>query len=291
MMVVRVPGPRASDASAQDGDPDEQHEQARGQVQPRVELLGQHVGRQRERHQPEGEDADRVGHGDDRPERHRVARRSPRPDEVGGDHRLAVSRRERVQRAPPERGQQQEDEDPLAGGGVGEGAAQPLGDRAAGPVRGAVLAVGRRHGPQAGADRQAGHPAVGRLVEQVAGVGAQAAGRVGRRHARAHGRALARADDHRPPADAAGEGAVADDDGAAGRRRARRTGCSARVVRSPPWPIGKLMRPGPRARSATSRPATRRRSPPAASARLRASTVAGAVPRSRKVGISAWSST
>ena len=53
-------------------------------------------------------------------ERHGVPRRPARADQVRGHHRLAVARRERVQRAPGERGQQQQDEHALARRGGAE---------------------------------------------------------------------------------------------------------------------------------------------------------------------------
>ena len=50
--------------------------------------------------------------GHDRAERDRVPRRAARADEVAGDHRLAVAGRERVERAPAERCEQQQDSTP-----------------------------------------------------------------------------------------------------------------------------------------------------------------------------------
>ena len=67
-----------------------------------------------ERDEPEREDADRVGDGHGQPEEDRVPRRSPRSDEIGGDDRLAVPRRERVRRAPEHRDQQREQHEPGA---------------------------------------------------------------------------------------------------------------------------------------------------------------------------------
>ena len=98
---------RAAHARAHDRRPDAEHEQPGDEVQPRVEVLGEHVGRQRERHRPEGEDADRVRDRHGQPERDGVARGAARADEVGGDHRLAVAGRQRVHRAPSE-GREQE---------------------------------------------------------------------------------------------------------------------------------------------------------------------------------------
>ena len=81
-------------------------EQPRDEVQPRVEPVGHDELRERERHEAEGEDADRVRHRHDQPEQRRVPRRAALADEVGGDDRLAVPGRERVRRAPEERGRE-----------------------------------------------------------------------------------------------------------------------------------------------------------------------------------------
>ena len=65
---ARVPQPRAEHAA-----PDGHDHQPGRQREPGVEILGQHVLRQRERHEPEREHADRVGDRDRR-------RRAPRHD-------------------------------------------------------------------------------------------------------------------------------------------------------------------------------------------------------------------
>ena len=78
--------------------------------EPRVELLGDDEPREQERDEAEREDPGRVGDGHGRAEDERVARRSARADEVPGDERLAVARRERVHGAP-EGGDEEREED------------------------------------------------------------------------------------------------------------------------------------------------------------------------------------
>ena len=124
--------------AAQDADADGDHEQAGGEVQVGEEVLGQDVLGERERHEAEREDARRVGGGDDPAERDGVARPPAGADEVGGDHRLAVAGRERVDRAPAEGGDEQDDQQLIAGEDAGEagvdverrGAGSPTGCRA-----------------------------------------------------------------------------------------------------------------------------------------------------------------
>ena len=89
-------------ATSQDGDADQHDRDARDEVQPRVEAVGDDPLRQQQGHQPEREDADRVRDRDDRAERRRVASRASPPDQVGGHDRLAVARGERVGGAPEE---------------------------------------------------------------------------------------------------------------------------------------------------------------------------------------------
>jgi len=79
------------EARAQDGEADGHDGQAGRQVQPRVEPVGDDPLRERERDEPEREDADRVRHGHDQPEQGGVARRAALADEVGADDRLAVA--------------------------------------------------------------------------------------------------------------------------------------------------------------------------------------------------------
>ena len=104
----------AARAAAQDRDPDADDHQPGRERQPRVELLRQDPRGEPQRDGAERDDAGRVRDGDGRAEHERVARAAARADEVGGDHRLAVAGRERVQRAPAERGEQQQDEQAVA---------------------------------------------------------------------------------------------------------------------------------------------------------------------------------
>jgi hypothetical protein len=92
VVMVMVTDPGRSDASAQHPEADRYHEKSRGQVQPRVEVLGKDVLREQQRHEPEHEHADRVRDRDDRAKTEGVARGAARSDQVGGDHRLAVTR-------------------------------------------------------------------------------------------------------------------------------------------------------------------------------------------------------
>ena len=120
-MVVRVPagapgharGAGASPRSRRPAHPgpDAHHSERGDQVDPGEEGLGKDVARGEQRHQAEGEHADRVGHGHEQPQQQGVARRAARAHQVGGDHGLAVARRERVERAPAHRQQQREDDD------------------------------------------------------------------------------------------------------------------------------------------------------------------------------------
>ena len=88
-VVVRVaPVPVAA---AEDRGADRDDEHARDEVQPRVQLLGDDEGRERESDKAECEDADRVRYGRDRAERRSVPRGAALADEVGGNDRLPVT--------------------------------------------------------------------------------------------------------------------------------------------------------------------------------------------------------
>ena len=113
-------------------------------------------------------------------------------------------------------------------------------------------------------------------LEQLLRIHAQPLGRIARRRGRAHRRAAAGLRDDRLPADAAGEGLVAQDDALRGASRRATSGSSTRVVRRPPWPGGKrdrrarvrsAARPGARPPRAPGRaaplPASVRAPPPA----------------------------
>ena len=119
-----------------------------------------------------------------------------RPDEVGGDHRLAVARLERVQGSPAQRREQEQQEHALARGGILEQAleapALPVGGLAAPRVlERDRLAVGPGDRAVPGLDRQrdvAVHRRVGRVDPLVVG---EPVRRVGCALARLHRRPLA----------------------------------------------------------------------------------------------------
>ena len=113
-----------------------------------IEALGQDVLRQEERHQPQREDADRVGDRDGQAEGDGVAGRAARADQVGGDDGLAVAGRERVRGAEAEGDQQRQQHhwrcQVVGGDQHGERAATSL-DRGAGAGQSpAAPAAGRR---------------------------------------------------------------------------------------------------------------------------------------------------
>ena len=120
---VRVPvrfAASSPEPRAQHGSSHRDHHQARDQRQPGVELLGKDVLRERECYETQREDPDRVRDRDGHAEQHGVTRRSAGPDQVGGDHRLAVARRERMQRAPAEGRQEHHDQHAATRGRVRE---------------------------------------------------------------------------------------------------------------------------------------------------------------------------
>ena len=84
-------GAAVAPARPEDRRADPDHEQPGSEVQPRVEPVGDDELRERERHQAEREDADRVRDRDDQAEQRGVARRPALADEVRGDDRLPVA--------------------------------------------------------------------------------------------------------------------------------------------------------------------------------------------------------
>ena len=234
---------------------DHEHEQPRDEVHPRIEILRQQVLRQRERHDPEREDADRVRHRDGRAEHDGVAGRAAGADEVRGDHRLAVTGGQRVQGAPAECGEQQQDQRSLARRGVVE--AGPRSRRL--PARRRVVSTPPP--PARGATRLPSPGATLSVIERSsAGLSSRARGscagdRVGSLAGRLERVAVpspARGDD-RAPAETIGERGVAQRDLPRDRERvrsaaARRASCAARPD---PWET--------RSRPATRGAARRRR--------------------------------
>ena len=206
MVVVPMP-PVGVDPRAQHSRSDHHHEQAGDQVEPRVQVLGQDVLRQRERDEAEREHADGVGHGDRRAQGHGMARLAAGAHQVGGDHRLSVARRQRVKRAPAECREQQQHQHALTRGGVLEDPREAV---TAGPRGGGLAALGaRRHqGSGAGLHREGGLAPVERAVEKVLRVAAQPVGGVAAGRVRAHRRARAGRRHHRLPAHAVGERVV-----------------------------------------------------------------------------------
>ena len=140
-------------------------------------------------------------------ERDGIPRAAARADEVRRDHALAVAGRERVHRAPAERGEQQEHEHAVAVEQRLEAVRRAAARRHRGAARPGHRAVAGRH-PQ----RRLAH--VGRRAEQRLGVDGEIARRVVDGRRRAHRGAAPGHGADRAPADAAREGAVAHDDGA-----------------------------------------------------------------------------
>jgi len=101
-------------ARAEDGAADSDDEQPRNEVEPRVEVVRDDEAREQKRHEPEGEDADRVRGRNDQTEQRGVTRRAALTHEIRSDDRLTVAGRERMRHAPEERGAERSDDDPEA---------------------------------------------------------------------------------------------------------------------------------------------------------------------------------
>ena len=208
-----------------------------------------------ERDEPEGEDAGGVRRRHRRAEQERVPRLAARADEVAGDERLPVPRREGVDCAP-EGGDQEREQDHA------EREVAALDQRLEAPV--AVLR--RRRDP----DRRAPAPAelpgvystvalrdVERRAEEALRVGAELVAErlVAGRRARDDARAVAGGDDDLAPADPVPVARDRRTSAACRSPRARKT-ASKRIVCRPPAP-GRSERAVARGRSAA--PACRRR--------------------------------
>jgi hypothetical protein len=128
--------------------------------------------------------------------------------------------RQRVERAPPEGGSEQEENQQtprvLAGERVRESVQGPVRRHVAGESR------RRRHEPRAGPHLERGPALARRTGEQVLGVGPQPVGGIGGRDAGGDVRPVAGEDLNRVPADAIGEGAVRELDAARSRGEAGR---------------------------------------------------------------------
>ena len=289
-VLARRAKPRAQHARA-----DDHHQQARDQREPGVEVLGQHVLRERERHEAEREHADRVrdrdGRAEQRPRRARCRACRPgrrRPSPCRG---RARARAARPSRTPPASSSEQH---ALAGRGVREQAGEAVRPRRALSAASAARAARARPAcRRRGATEKLASRRSSGLGEEVLRVAAQAV-RWGRRSARRCGPRCRSpgADDDRLPADPAGEGAVVELDALRGRRRPHaRVSSSASGGQAAGAGRGSVSRGRPAGRSATRRPSTVRTRPRSTSSSFRRSTSARPRPRSWTVGISAWSST
>ena len=90
MVVAVAVRPAVPGSSHEHGGPDPDHQQARDETDPGVELLGDDELRETERHESEREDADRVRHGHDQAEQSRVTRGTALAHEVGRDDQSMV---------------------------------------------------------------------------------------------------------------------------------------------------------------------------------------------------------
>ena len=109
VVVVRARPRRTRPTKTARADADD--EQARREGEPRIEPLWDDEAGEQERDEPEREDSSGMRDRHDQPEEDRMARLAPRSDEVAGDDRLPVTRRERVGRAPEHRHQQRDEDD------------------------------------------------------------------------------------------------------------------------------------------------------------------------------------
>ena len=132
-----------------------------------------------------------------------------RAGEVAGDHRLAMSRRERVQRPPAERRREQDQDQQAVRVTARQGRREAV-PGAVGRRLTAADPVGRAHRPRARRNLEARRSLVEWALEQLAWVGAQSVGRILGRDARDDGGSLARERANRAPADASVEGLVGD---------------------------------------------------------------------------------
>ena len=169
-----------------------------------------------------------------------MSRRAAGPDQVPGDHRLAVSGREGVQRSPAERrGEQEEDQET-----VGVAARERVGEPVERPILAALAAREARRRRDRARSRphlEARLAVVGRARQEVLRVASQGVRGIGGGDAGGDVGPAPREDLDRPPADPAGEGAVDQLDPArAAQASGAEKSASTRVRSSPPWPEGKL---------------------------------------------------
>ncbi len=210
------------------GGSDADHHQAGGEVEPRIEPVGDDPLREQEGHAAEREHAGGVGRGRDQPEQRRVPRCAARADEVGGDDRLPVAGRERVRGAPEERERERAEDHERA-------QMLPADERGEARVRDAVgrrERLARRAAPAVrpfvGASWRRRMRDVERAREQVSS-GTRAA------RPRPSGR---RAEDDLLPADTAGVVAVVDETEPSARRAGRRGSPGSVSCAGPPRRAG-----------------------------------------------------
>ncbi len=141
-----------------------------------------------------------------------MSRLALRPDQVGGDHRLAVAGRERVQRAPAEGREQQDEQHALAGRRLLEERGEAVAPGAAGGHLAGALGAWRRQRAATGCHRERCLAAVERAVQQILRVAAQAVGGIPARRLGAHRGVLTGRGHDRLPAHAVLEGFVLEPD-------------------------------------------------------------------------------
>src|SRR5439155_19624438 len=185
VVIMTVPeGVAPTQARAQNSRPDPDDEQARYEVQPRVELVRDDQLRERERDEPQCEDPDRVRHGHDQAEQRRVCGRAALPHQVGGDDRLAVSGGERMRGAPEDRSRERGEDDERAQAGTADERAEA---GVSDPVRRleavAARKLGRDRSARVGRERGRDRAHVERALEQVLRVGTELVARAGGRRA------------------------------------------------------------------------------------------------------------
>ena len=198
--VVVAVGARVASAREQHGCADADDEQARREVDPRVEPVGDDPLRERERHAAECEHPEGVRRGGDQPQKCRVRGRPARADEVRRDDRLPVAGGERVRRAPEDGERKRREHDERA---QVTAADQRREARVRDPVRRGERAAREQGRRGVASRRQRGRDVrdVERAAQQVLRVCTQLVG----------GRAGLRADDDLLPSDAVGIVVVHDD--------------------------------------------------------------------------------
>src|SRR5205807_9717142 len=152
----------------------------------------------------------------------RVPGGAPGPHEIRSDHRLPMSGRERVERTPAEGGEEEEDEQAVAG----ERPLEDTGEAVPAPVRGCLrrsaLAAGSGERAVSGSNVERGVALVARALDGGGWVGPEPVRRVAGLRGGSHGGSGARPGHDRLPPHATGKGPVVDDDPPGARRASRR---------------------------------------------------------------------